>query len=121
MRGSARASSWINLALGAWVLVSPWVLGFSEVNRPTWNAVVTGVGIAVVAAAAVSGRDPSVAWVNMILGAWLFISPWGLTYTTVEAAARNAWIVGPVVVLFAMVTASTGRIDRRPPSRITPR
>lgn len=122
MQRSARDPSWINLVLGAWVLLSPWVLGFTELNRPTWNAIVTGVGIAVIAAAAVGARSPSMAWANVLLGAWLFVSPWVLDYTAVETAARNAWIVGAVVVLLAAITAITGgRVDQRPASRLGPR
>ena len=41
---------WINLALGAWLLVSPWLLGFSASTALTWNAVVAGILVVVFAA-----------------------------------------------------------------------
>ena len=41
---------WIAIALGAWLLISPWLLGFSDAALPTWNAVVVGTLIAVLAA-----------------------------------------------------------------------
>jgi hypothetical protein len=40
---------WANLALGAWLLVSPWALGFSRSTVLMWNAVVLGVLIFVLA------------------------------------------------------------------------
>jgi hypothetical protein len=40
---------WINLALGAWLLVSPWLLGFSTSAALMWNAVIIGVLIALFA------------------------------------------------------------------------
>jgi len=50
-------------------------------------------------------------WLNLLLGAWLFISPWALgfakaggaaTSTYSHAAAFNAWIVGVIVVLLSI-------------------
>jgi hypothetical protein len=41
-------------------------------------------------------------WLNVLLGAWLFISPWALNYASeLPRAAWNAYILGGAVVLFA--------------------
>ena len=40
-RGPA-AVSWLNVALGAWVIASPWVYGDTTNADRTWNSVVTG-------------------------------------------------------------------------------
>jgi hypothetical protein len=42
---------WINVALGLWIAVSPWLLGFAMAVTPRWTHV--GVGIAVAALAAI--------------------------------------------------------------------
>jgi hypothetical protein len=34
---------WVNVVLGLWMIVSPWVLGFSAAAGLTWNAVIMGV------------------------------------------------------------------------------
>jgi hypothetical protein len=34
---------WVNVALGAWLLISPWLLGFSASAALMWNAVIIGV------------------------------------------------------------------------------
>lgn len=34
---------WINLVLGLWLIIAPFVLGFSADNAATWNHVVLGV------------------------------------------------------------------------------
>jgi hypothetical protein len=47
--------SLVNLVVGVWVLLSPWLLGFSGLGRPAWNAAATGLGIAAIAAAAAMG------------------------------------------------------------------
>ncbi len=34
---------WINTAIGVWLIVSPWVLGFSALQTATWNHVIVGL------------------------------------------------------------------------------
>jgi uncharacterized membrane protein HdeD (DUF308 family) len=41
---------WINLLLGLWLIVSPWVLHFSTDTRPTWTFVILGIIAAVISA-----------------------------------------------------------------------
>lgn len=41
---------WINIALGIWLVVSPWALGFQATAALRWNAVVTGAVVAALAA-----------------------------------------------------------------------
>ena len=41
---------WLNLIVGLWVLVSPWVLGFHGTTRPMAVHVVAGIAVAVLAA-----------------------------------------------------------------------
>ncbi len=40
---------WTNVALGAWLLISPWALGFSSSALLMWNAVIVGALIVVLA------------------------------------------------------------------------
>lgn len=41
---------WTNLAIGAWVAISPWALGFSNLATAAWNAVIIGILVFCVAA-----------------------------------------------------------------------
>lgn len=41
---------WLNVALGVWLLVSPWLMGYSASTALRWNAVVAGVLVVVFAA-----------------------------------------------------------------------
>ena len=43
---------WTNLALGAWLFISPWALGYSQTPNLFWNAIVVGAAIMIFAAAA---------------------------------------------------------------------
>jgi hypothetical protein len=40
---------WLNLAAGVWLVISPWVLGYSGVAMALYNAVIVGVLVAVLA------------------------------------------------------------------------
>ncbi|MCL4801457.1 MAG: SPW repeat protein [Burkholderiales bacterium] len=40
---------WVNLALGVWLAVSPWLLGFSGLASAMWNALIAGAIVAVLA------------------------------------------------------------------------
>ncbi len=115
MRIAPRTPSWINLAMGVWVLVSPWLLGFDEFGRATWKAVLTGVAIILVAAVA-AARSSTAAWGNLLLAVWLFVSPWVVGYTDFRSASRNAWFIAVMLALFAFIRLVTGareRDDRR--------
>jgi hypothetical protein len=45
----AEWEEWINLALGLWVLVSPWVLSFAAQTTAKWAHVFVGLIVAVLA------------------------------------------------------------------------
>jgi hypothetical protein len=47
---SSPGLSWINLVLGLWLIISPWVCGFSEFRGALWNNVVLGIIVALLAA-----------------------------------------------------------------------
>src|ERR1700741_1314839 len=40
---------WANVALGVWLVISPWIVGFSGLVAALWNAVIVGAVIAVLA------------------------------------------------------------------------
>ena len=45
---------WVTLVLGAWLLVSPWFLGFNAGSVLTWNTVLIGIVVTVCAAWAIT-------------------------------------------------------------------
>jgi hypothetical protein len=50
---------WTNLALGAWLFASPWVLGFSSSALLMWNAVIVGALVVALAGWALSPTQDS--------------------------------------------------------------
>ncbi len=52
---------WIVFLLGLWVLVSPWILGFSTYTLAMWSNVVAGVLIIIIALWKIFGEKPPMA------------------------------------------------------------
>lgn len=69
---------WIYLVFGVWLFVSPWILGFSNTTLP----------------AGAAGVEGAAADFSLVAG----------PAATLGAAAWDAWIVGAVVALVALLT-----------------
>jgi hypothetical protein len=105
---------WVNLILAAWLFISPWVLGFAHQQRPSWNAWIVGIVVVVLSIAALTQLQLWEEWVNLLLGAWLFISPWALGFSGSATVSWNAWIIGGLIFLIAACELSSVRqIPRR--------
>jgi hypothetical protein len=105
-----RWQDWARVAVGVWLLVSPWALGTAMDPSSTWNAWI--VGALTVIASVTSLRTPKEVrseWVSLALGAWLLLSPWILGFTVYVNAARNAWVVGAIVVILASLAVPVAR------------
>jgi hypothetical protein len=94
-----------NLILGLWLAISPWFLSYAE--GPAWNARLTGLAIAGVAASALVAYDLGKEWLYVILGVWVIVSPWFLGDSWSGAAFHNQLGVGVLVGFLALWLAGT--------------
>jgi hypothetical protein len=98
-----RWQDWVNLVLGAWMVVSPWALGFADKQNPAaLTAWVLGAAIIVFAAIAVSMPQAWEEGINILLGVGLLASPWALNFATQETPTTNAVVVGVLVGALAL-------------------
>jgi hypothetical protein len=51
--------SWINCLIGIWVLISPWVLAFTQYRNATTNNVIIGIVIAILAFWSAAATTPT--------------------------------------------------------------
>jgi formate hydrogenlyase subunit 4 len=103
---STSGMSWVNVLLGIWVIISPFVVQFTHQTAAMWNNVIIGIIIALLALIRTSTpRQIGWSWANVILGIWMIISPFALgTMTT--AILWNNIILGIVIAIIASANAS---------------
>jgi hypothetical protein len=106
MKAWSRWQDWVSLVLGVLLFISPWIFGtFTQGSSAldAWIVGVIGVILALVALAFLTTAT-TVEVISVILGVWLFISPWVLGFSTLSGAAWTAWIIG---ILFVIVNGLT--------------
>ena len=92
----------VNAVAGAWLIVSPWVLGFSGTTAAMWTMVATGILLGAVALGATFVPRQWEEWTEVALAAWLAISPWVVGFRGVETAMVNAVLVAAVILVLAL-------------------
>lgn len=105
-RSTSSGFSAFNFIPAIWMVISPYVLGFSNLTTATWNNVAAGIAIGIVTAACMGAYEKSGwSWVNALLGVWVIISPFVLGFATNTELMWNNIIVGAVVALVALTNA----------------
>src|SRR5438445_7769765 len=79
---SARTASVLNVIAGIWMIISPFILVFTNLQTALWNNIIVGVVVLVLAwiRAANPDRLIGLSWLNLVLGLWLIVSPFVLVY-----------------------------------------
>ncbi len=103
----ARIASGINMLLGIWLIVSPWVFDYSG-RAAVVNSVNVGALVALLAAfrLATLRRSASLSVINIILGVWTISSPWGCGYSANVGAVIDNVLLGIAIVTLASWSAS---------------
>jgi hypothetical protein len=104
-RTTVMIASGLNVLAGIWLIIAPFVLGYSN-GDPYWNDIVFGAIVAVLALARVSGayRASWMSWLNMLIGAWIFISAFWLDNTS--NAGTNDIVLGAIVFILGLFSAT---------------
>jgi hypothetical protein len=98
-----RWQDWINLVLGLFTFVSPWLFGFATSTNIAARAMwILGAAIVVFAAFAVYMHKAWEEIINILLGIALIASPWVLGFADRTTATTIAVVVGVLVTAFAV-------------------
>ncbi|MBI2718246.1 MAG: SPW repeat protein [Rhizobiales bacterium] len=97
----------VNLVLGLWLVVSPWVLNYVTTPNAAWSAWAVGAVISYAAFAALVALQKREEWVNAVLAGWLIVSPFMLGFGTNTATTWNQIIVGAIVGALAIWASAT--------------
>jgi hypothetical protein len=98
----ARTASGINILLGIWLIVSPWVFDYGG-RAPVLNSVYVGALISILAAfrLATLDRSAGLSAINLILGLWTIASPWVCGYSANVGAVWDNLLLGIAVATLA--------------------
>jgi hypothetical protein len=89
---------WVNVVVGAWLVVSGGLLGFTDQPAALWNSIIVGIVLAAFALWAYFGKQKWVHWVNVAAGVWLFLSPWILGFANAPKPLWNSLIFAVIAV-----------------------
>lgn len=105
----------LDYAMGALLIVSPWIFGFAAVPTAKWLVIILGVGVILYSAltayqwgAAALIPMPVHLWLDGLGGALLIIAPWLLGFSA------SVWI--PHVILGVIEVAAALTTETRVPS-----
>ena len=97
----------VNALLGAWLVLSPWAMGFASHQPAMVNFVV--VGVLLLAAAIGASLVPKAweEWAGVVLGVWLIASPWVLGFAGLALPMQNALFCGLLVTVLSLWVLGT--------------
>jgi hypothetical protein len=106
------AANGINVFLGIWLLVSPWVFGYHAAGAAaTWNSVIVGALIAILAARSCFSpyTHTSLNWINVLLALWTMICPLVYGYTANTGGLGDNLILAILIAGFAIYSDGAAR------------
>jgi hypothetical protein len=111
-----RTASGINVILGIWLIISPWVYGYAGTATNAMSSSVI-VGVLVLIFSALRYNTPHsrtvLSWANIVLGAWTVLSPWIFRLTDHTGYIFNSVIVGILVAALAIWSGSATVAEHR--------
>lgn len=93
---------WINILFGIWVAASPFRLGFARNHPICWNNVAVGVAVIILNLANKRGFG-LIRALLVLLGAWLFISPFVLGVSKTIISWNNL-VMGLLIIIGSVLT-----------------
>ena len=100
---AVRWQDWINVVLGSWLALSPWIMGYWLNRGATACALGVGAGVVIFNLISVCRLvDEGQELFNILLGTWLVLTPLWLDFGTETGAMINSALVGAVIIGLAV-------------------
>ena len=104
---------WLEVVLGGWLIISPFVLGFAHDKIGLLNNIITGIVLVLVTLA--SSRNGLMRIFLILLAGWLYMSAFGWAASvSKEIYLWNNLIVGLLVIPAAIASETPYPADYRP-------
>lgn len=110
LRSQVQVAGGLSVVAGLWLIVSPWVLGFSNARTPTVDVVVVGAVVGALALMRARGAPDAewLSWLNALVALWLVVSPWALKFAADRTPFWNALALGVIVFVLNVYAAAAG-------------
>ncbi len=92
---------WLGMLVGVWLIVSPWLLGYSDETTPQLLAVVPGAILVAAELANVEGHTDAEEWVDVMVGAGLVVAPFVFGFDSETVPTGNSIASGLATMLLA--------------------
>ncbi|QNA87857.1 SPW repeat protein [Massilia sp. Dwa41.01b] len=90
------------LLLGLWLFVSPWAMGYPSYSPPAINAFIAGGIMAVLAAFDLYKTYIWAVLVNILVGAWVAVSPWLVGVVPDRPMSTSMLVVGIAAIVLGL-------------------
>ena len=111
-----KASIWINLLLGIWLIIAPFALPASVGMSHAWATNDVVIGVLLIAFSwwilAAIAPPTGAAWFEILCGVWLIVAPFAFGYGATMSAVWNDVVCGIIAIVVAAVASNA--ITRRP-------
>lgn len=98
-----RWQDWANVLFGIWLIVSPYILGYTDTGTlAATHSYAIGIAVVVFAFAAIYRYYRWEEGINLVLGLWLIAAPFVLDFAHVEPAAWNHVATGILIGIDAL-------------------
>jgi SPW repeat len=102
----------VNLVLGIFTFLSPWLVGHQSRPVVFVNFSIVGFLISFFAITCLLEFKVGEEWTNVWMGAWLLGSPWLLHFTAATSLRWSAVLIGAIVIICSALALSKER-DRK--------
>lgn len=99
----------LNVLLGLGLFLSPWMLNYVTEGNAALNAHIVGAVIVLMALAALFAFRIWEEWISGVLGAWLVIAPWVLSFSGHSTATLTSVLIGIAAFVLAVWSATEHR------------
>lgn len=108
-------ASGLNMVAGLWLVISPAVFG-STSSASTWNHALVGILLTCLAAARYfnASMPAWLSWINVVLGAWIFLSPWLFGYVDTPRLLWSNMLIGLLIMALGTWSALVTKVRPAP-------
>lgn len=95
--------SWLGFLAGLWLIISPFFLGYSQIEVAANNDLIVGVIVGLLALTILMWKQSALwlSWVIVLIGVWEIVAPILIGYVGTPLALVNALVIGLLLIISA--------------------